>query len=101
MPKNKPQNLEELIEKSIKELFYWGKEKYRLNPTEDEIRVALREVAEQTLDAVRVEEMEIKTHNYYGDDVCDACVDGGFNSAIKAQEKKVREWLGEGGNNRE
>ena len=82
MPTNKPQNLEELIEKIIRK---W-------NVEDIEFEEALREIAKATCDAVRVE-VEVTPHGHrkeYRD--CVYC-------AVKAQEDKVKEWLGEGGGN--
>ena len=84
MTKNKPQNLEELIEKIISE--HW---EVVADPpiTIMELEDSLREVARATCDAVRVDEKNpAESYDY-----------NIWNSAIKAQQDKAEEWLGEGG----
>ena len=91
MPTNKPTNLEELIEEVVNELFYWGKEKYHLNPTEDEIRQSLREVARATCDAVA--KMTIKSAKG-----CPCCGEEGSDLHIASFKdhfgRARKDWLG-------
>ena len=101
----KPQNLEELIDQISFRFLSNPPRGFSTKDTEaflKDFQGALCEVARATLDAVRVKERYKEDIHYtekviYNQGTKTAIYKLGRNSAVKAQESKVKDWLGGGG----
>ena len=93
---NKPQNLEELIEK-LDDLTFGKLSGGERKVLELHLRHIARSVARATLDAVRLGDKYVSEFPDRDEPNASDFMTKGWNSAIKAQRERAKDWLGEGG----